>query len=402
MKSEIALQAVIVGLILFMLALVIIGAIYVKRYDPPLTTVMLSTDLSSVYGNGNSARVQSIHVAFNNDKMQRLLVRSRLFPYQKAYSMLIQTNGTFPNPTQEYQSILTRMGEGLAEIYRQQQVRTVSGAAFLRFNHTQSTDTRADDPNMIGFQFGGPNYEQESKGFLIFYEKTGAEWEAESGDSTSRPYAQHIAEDIQALKDTNQWFADQRYVMFSLNSTTRNFMVNTDSVDGIGPHSPYTSSVTNDSSSQWQLADVTIWFDSFWSKAKKSVKHISNDVAHGVVSAANTVAKVAVTVAEEVQSLSCGPCRTIHEIAFALALATAPSFGAEYFCAVFATEVQLATVAFLEVCPQCEMIPVTGAGVCLGVTKQIIKDFISLTDVTSDDIPGIARRFCKAELLCAS
>ena len=382
--------------------------------EEPMWNVMLDTsNIVDVYSDG-ALFVRQRPVTETDPAV--IEIRSRLLPATEAYSLYVQTNGSYPNAEQVYLSQLMSMSNGLDDIRKLSEERTVSCAAFLHYtsNSTSRTipvgfdiakgDVHVTVAKLSEFkQFAEGHVNQENPSDIISKELT----------------ASLIKADVDLLENNN-YSPDDYFVVFAISGDTSNYLVHDHAVDE-GTHitSPLRESIVPESIRNADslrgrgliTVNATIWFDGFMKKLKKGVhkakkattnvvNDAANNIAHTTEAVVDTTVEIANDVANAIQNVSCGACKTIHKTALNILQNQGVNVASGEFCAIFTAELQAAVLSWLEACPQCEAIPVVAGAVCQNIVSKIIEDNLDLLDGNSRT--QAAKLFCEAEGLCAT
>jgi hypothetical protein len=428
---EILIASLIVT-VLLIVAIVFLILRWPKKDDrdcsEPMWNVMISTQniarnavSSSLYPEG---AVRIIQV----DK-KHLYLRSRLLPVRNTYALYLQTNGSYPNPDQDYQSALLSMVEGLHDIIGLSDKRTVSCGAYLHIDRSSASGDGNYETSTVpvGFDIaeGGVRLTvAKLQEFENYAEGIDSEYlDSETGWDHTHMVRSQLSADITHLKSqytTEAYNAvtEEMFFFFTIRGSTESYVVtNTDEIDSPldaeknatgdgsdGDLIPIGACAAGHCDSDHRLVygDVTIWFDGFWKSVTHSVNKAANDTANAVAHISETVyngvSDAANATANAISHAACGSCLAINETALRATQLIATGATGAAFCAAYGASIQTAVIPFLPECPQCESLPITTTLVCTSVFGAIVSTGVNLA--APDGQAKAAKMFCEAEKMC--
>jgi len=434
---------------IFLVSLVVVIILHVRhvnklKYDKPMWNVMLNVKNGFLYqddvdfGNGTLASNNEFVMFYSHDKTAKeITLISRLLPVKEQNCVFLQTNGSRPDPNENYESFSTAMPFGIEEVIDLSNQRTVSCGGYLKVKSH-------DNPIPIGFDI--------AKGDMTLVVDTLGNWRRSTIGDGSQDGQHATSTQTDPLSDSHglfksdvlcidQWQNDDRdiheafedtdlFFTFIINGSTANYFVDDNIVNwsniGIarqagdvnGPmlgdgtqtnfadvtyQEPGSSSSTTIQKSEHvvdvgKITNATIWFDGKHSLKHKfhKIKKKGNNVVHNSTHAVDTFAtntyNSAVSGVENVfnsvAGAACATCKTINEIALRASKAAFVGMGATAGCTFLAANLQGIVAPYLVECPLCESIPISGTSACVAVftatEESVTQKFMNMKKLAKD------------------
>jgi len=431
---------------IFLVALVVVIVLHVRKvnelkYDEPMWNVMLNVKNGGLYEKDVAFQDDSVPNASKNDYVmyyshdktsKEIVLISRLLPTKEQNCMFLQTNGSRPDPKENYESFSTAMPFGIEEVVDLANQRTVSCGGYLNVPDRSNAVP-------IGFDI--------AKGDIVLVVDTLENWRhatigpgSQDGEQVTSPQDASISDSHGLFKsdvlcidewkndDKREVFDDQDlFFTFIIKGSTANYFVDKNIVhssnigigsegsDGEAMFGSGTTSVfdnVGDIIKSEHVVDVgkitnaTIWFDGKHSlrhrlhRAKKGASNVYHNTTHAVDTYATNTYHEAVSgienVFDTVAGAACVTCKTINEIALRASKAGFVAFGMNAGCAALAANLQGIVAPYLIECPLCESIPVSGTTACVSVMtateESITSKFLNMKK--------LAKEMCEHEKMC--
>jgi len=385
----------------------------------PMWNVMVSTQnitrsgiVGNLYPDGAVRIVQADKTTLN--------IQSRLLPVSGSFALYLQTNGSYPNPDEDYKSMLASMTEGIHDVIELSSERTVSCGAYLHIDRTSAGETSTVP---IGFDISKGNVHMSVLKLEEFDKLSHDPQNIYTTLSTSQIQndIKHIKEQL-GTTEAYDLIKKDFFLRFTIIGSTKSYIVtNTDEIDSpidavgdVSVHMDGGHLIPHDSN--WKnldsrhriagSADVTIWFDGFFKSLKKVAKNTANlatdavnEIAHTSETIYSGVSDVANAVANAAASQACGSCKTINGVALSILQNNKyQGAAAAAFCLAYAGAIQAAVLPYLPECPMCEGIPISVEAICTAAISKVADKGISL--LTKDGRAEASKIMCEYEGMC--